>query len=210
MSRPSSRQTKAAYHHGDLRRSLMTAGLALIREQGIEAMSLRKLAELVGVSQTALYHHFKDKQALLCALGEEAIAQFSVEVRSLLAQPDLTIDQRLESFVTAYVRFATENPERYELMFGRTTWKQSAEADFHKSARQGFRAFGDMLAILQAQGTLPADVDPLRLAQVAWATLHGLCRMYNDGLAFTTRDLEDISLYALMLMRRAIGWSQKS
>lgn len=210
MSRPNSRQPKSGYHHGDLRRGLMVAGLELIREQGIDAMSLRKLAERVGVSQTALYHHFKDKQALLCALGEEAMAQFGVEVRSLLAEPGQSIDQRLEAFVLAYVRFATDNPERYELMFGRTTWKQSAEADFHKNARQGFRAFGEMLAALQAQGVLPTDVDPLRLAQVAWATLHGLCRMYNDGLAFTTRDLEDISLYALRLMRRAIGWSPKS
>jgi AcrR family transcriptional regulator len=64
------------YHHGDLRRRLLEEAILMLRDGGLEALSLRRLAERVGVSQTALYHHFHDKQGLLCAMGEEGIRRF--------------------------------------------------------------------------------------------------------------------------------------
>ena len=57
------------YHHGNLRQSLLASSLQLLREGGVEALSLRKLAELSGVSRAAPYHHFADKQALLAAVA---------------------------------------------------------------------------------------------------------------------------------------------
>lgn len=203
MSRPE-KAAKTTYHHGDLRRSLMTEAIGLIREQGIEALSLRKLAERVGVSQTAIYHHFKDKQALLGALGIEGIHQFGEQVNSVLLDGSRPLESRFEDFVMAYVRFAMANPELYELMLGRTTWKQGDNEEFKRSARAAFRQYGEGLLQLQLAGTLPTDFNPLRLAQVSWATLHGVCRMYNDGLAFTTQDVEEISRYAIDLLRRVL------
>jgi hypothetical protein len=58
---------KASYHHGDLRSSLLDAANAMLKEHGIEGLSLRKLADRVGVSRTAPYHHFKDKKTSYCA-----------------------------------------------------------------------------------------------------------------------------------------------
>ena len=49
------------YHHGDLRSALLDAAATRIENQGIEGLSLRKLADDVGVSRSALYHHFRDK-----------------------------------------------------------------------------------------------------------------------------------------------------
>ena len=63
--------TKGSYHHGDLRSSLLEAAKAMLSESGIEGLSLRKLADRVGVSRTAPYHHFKDKNELLCAIAQE-------------------------------------------------------------------------------------------------------------------------------------------
>lgn len=205
MSRQTTRTAKAGYHHGDLRRSLMEAALQLIREQGIEQFSLRKLAERVGVSQTALYHHFRDKQALLYALGETGIDRLTEATQPLLEEQAGPLPERMERFVHVYVRFALENPELYELMFSRTTWKQTQDHTFHKRSRQGFRAYSLFLARLQAQSVLPPGIDPLRLAQVSWATMHGICHMYNDGLAFKEGDVEEISQYALKLLGIAIG-----
>jgi AcrR family transcriptional regulator len=203
--KPEKAPGKSAYHHGDLRRSLMTEAIILIREHGIEGLSLRKLAERVGVSQTAIYHHFKDKQALLGALGIEGILQFGEQVNSVLLDEARPLGQRFEEFVMAYVRFAMANPELYELMFGRTTWKLGDNAEFKRSARAAFRRYGEGLLHLQVAGALPGNINPLRLAQVAWATMHGLCRMYNDGLAFTSGDVEEITRYAVGLMRQITG-----
>ena len=62
------------YHHGNLRQSLLEASMRLLDKEGLEALSLRRLAEEVGVSRQAPYHHFKDKQALLAAIGEEGFS----------------------------------------------------------------------------------------------------------------------------------------
>jgi len=56
---------KTKYHHGDLRTTLLEVAGEMLKESGIEEVSLRKLAARVGVSRTAPYHHFKDKNALL-------------------------------------------------------------------------------------------------------------------------------------------------
>lgn len=201
---------KAPYHHGDLRRSLMTEAIGIIHDDGIEALSLRKLAVRVGVSQTAIYHHFKDKQALLGALGIEGIQQFGEKVSNVLQDGSVSVEQRFESFVMAYMRFAIANPELYELMFGRTTWKLGDNEEFKQSARATFRRYGEGLQSLQLAGTLPRDINPLRLAQVSWATLHGLCRMYIDGLAFTAQDVEEITRYAVSLLKGALGMKSGS
>ena len=116
------RGRKAAYHHGDLRRQLIGAAIAMVRADGIESLTLRKLAERVGVSQTALYHHFGDKQDLLCAMGEEGIHLFEAGIAGCFDE-SASPERRLEAFVQGYVRFALGNPELYELMFGRTTWR---------------------------------------------------------------------------------------
>ena len=126
MSRPKT-AGKAAYHHGDLRRQLLGEAMDMVKADGLESLSLRKLAERVGVSPAALYHHFSDKQALFCAIGEEAVDLFSSRLLDGLAG-ESTLEGRFERFVSVYVRFALENPELYEILFGRSTWKGEGEA----------------------------------------------------------------------------------
>ena len=97
-----------------------------------------------------------------------------------------------------------DEPALYELLFGRRIWSSNEAADFQRKARQSFRMQSERLLQLQQLGVLPAHANPLRLAQVAWATLHGLCCMYNDGLAFTAEAIEDIAKHAIALLRQAV------
>ena len=70
MSLPNSTEVaRPSYHHGDLRQALLKGALDLIADVGIDNLSLRRLAERVGVSRTAPYHHFSDKNDLLCAIA---------------------------------------------------------------------------------------------------------------------------------------------
>src|SRR5687767_1574078 len=65
------RKSQRPYHHGNLRRALLDDALATIRTDGVEAVTLREIGARLGVSRTALYRHFADKQALLTAVATE-------------------------------------------------------------------------------------------------------------------------------------------
>ena len=114
------------YHHGDLRSALLREATALIRDAGVESLSLRALARRVGVTQTALYHHFRDKNELLCALAERGFEELDERVSAVMgdgAGTSTSLERRLTALVHAYVDYTAEQPERYDLMFSRAIWK---------------------------------------------------------------------------------------
>lgn len=190
------------YHHGDLHAVLLREGAALLNESGIEALSLRKLAERCGVSRMAPYHHFKDKHELLCALAVEGFHQLARLIEEFkLAEGDTEI--RLRGFVLSYLRFACDAPEQYELMFGRAIWKQSQPTpELRDVAFRTFRLCADALMRAFGPATLPPGSKPLRLAQASWATLHGLCRLLIDGIYIHRGDMEEVAEEAIRLILR--------
>ena len=107
---------KGAYHHGDLRRSLIDAALKLARAKGARAVSLTGAASLLGVSGAAVYRHFADKEALLAAAATEAFIGF----REALRVPRLSTKDVVEGLLRqgeSYVLFGQKYPERLDLMF---------------------------------------------------------------------------------------------
>lgn len=196
---------RSRYHHGDLRAALLREASTLIRESGVEALSLRKLSECAGVSRTALYHHFRDKNDLLCAIAQQGF----VELGALLGDSGgLAEGQReagLRGFVRAYIQFAAANAEQYDLMFGRTIWKAGAPTEaLREVAYAAFRCYAERIAgVLTTLGETHPDKQ-LRLAQVSWATLHGLCRFLIDGIYVDQADLDDISQTAVTLLVDAL------
>ena len=73
--------TRPTYHHGDLRNSLIQAALALVAERGVEGFSLREAARTVGVSPSACYRHFADREELLAAVAHEGLDTLAEEMR---------------------------------------------------------------------------------------------------------------------------------
>ncbi|MCC4117370.1 TetR/AcrR family transcriptional regulator [Aromatoleum toluclasticum] len=177
------KDSSSPYHHGDLRRSLLDAARIMIREEGMEALSLRKLAAAVGVSRTALYHHFEDKNDLVCAIVAEGFAGLHRLMDAAIAPDAGTPRERFAAFVHGYVQLATQDAELYDLMFSRTIWKQHAPTEaLRVTARDCFRRLRAMVRQWQSEGIMSARFDPKRLSQVTWSTLHGLSRLQNDGV----------------------------
>lgn len=107
---------KSTYHHGNLRRALIEAGLELLSTQGAVQLSLRSVARKTGVSQMAPYHHFEDKNALLAALATEGFRKLASNVeRSPLHKHPL--ERRISGLCAGLVRFARENPELFRIMY---------------------------------------------------------------------------------------------
>lgn len=196
-------KTQQPYHHGDLRATLLNAAKQRLESQGIEGLSLRKIAEDAGVSRTAPYHHFKDKNALLSAIAAEGFEQWHREAQIIFDDESLTPEERLKRFIRGYVGYADRHPQMYELMFGRTIWKSGEPTDDLKAvAFPSFQFQVTMTKTWQAQGLLPQDQDTLRLAQVTWSTLHGIARLLIDGIYADSSHIDAMCDCAAQLFMR--------
>lgn len=109
--------TEKKYHHGDLKLALIEAGIRILDSERYEAFSLRKVAKECGVSQTAPYRHFKDKDDLIHAIIMHVMQQFNLSLeQAVLKHPDNPKAQ-LSEMGMAYIRFFVENPEYLRLIF---------------------------------------------------------------------------------------------
>ncbi len=184
---------KTTYHHGDLRESLLLAAHSIILDAGIDGLSLRKLAEQVGVSRTAPYHHFKDKNELLCAIAEDGFVQMGQITSAIFLDSRLSKGDRYRGYIHAYIDFAASNPEIYDLMFGRTIWQQNqVTSKLQDTAYNSFQSQLHQVKELQKDHILPPDENSLRFAQVSWGTLHGIARLVIDGIYADTSHIDEM------------------
>lgn len=197
--------TQNQYHHGNLRQSLLIGAADLLRDAGIEGLSLRKLAEKVGVSRTAPYHYFRDKNQLLCAIAEQGFIKWQQDAQDIFNQPDLTLRAKYKQFFYGYIRYAAENPELYNLMFGQAIWKNNNATDsLKKVAYPSFNFQVQMTQTWQQQGLLPKNQNTLRLAQVTWGTMHGIARLLIDGIYADQSHIDEMCDCAISLFTEKI------
>jgi AcrR family transcriptional regulator len=168
-----------AYHHGNLRATLLAAAELSLRQNGADQLSLRELAREAGVSNAAPRRHFPDRQALLDALAEAGFARLDERLRTALAAAGEEFGPRLHAMAMAYLRFATEDAALLELMF---TGKHREGADrLVEAAAAPFGQMHDLIAEGQAQGVLEPG-DPQRVGIVLFATLQGIATLINGNL----------------------------
>lgn len=210
MSQLKPKQNKPSYHHGDLRSTLLDAANVLLKETGIEGLSLRKLADKVGVSRTAPYHHFKDKNQLLCAIAEQGFVQWQQDAANIFNQTGLSPKDKYRQFFHGYISYAADNPELYDLMFGRTIWKQnSATNELRNAAYPSFNHQVEMTKKWQSQGLMPKDENTLRLSQVTWGTMHGIARLLIDGIYADRSHIDEMCDCAVNLFTQQIIQNQE-
>ena len=191
------------YHHGDLRRALLEEGLRTIETQGVESLTLRTVGERLGVSRTALYRHFADKQTLLAAVGREG---FRLLRLSLVEAWEHNGRGRagFEAMGVAYVNFAVAHPSHYRVMFGRFIESCEKDAEFIAEATSAFQVLVDSLVEQQQTGLVRRD-DPLIQARMIWSLVHGIAMLVIDGQLRGTDERGDaLNHYAFERMRDAI------
>jgi AcrR family transcriptional regulator len=163
------------YHHGDLRDALVQAALAEAERGGPEAISIKALAKLLGVSQPAPYRHFADREALLEAVTTEAFRQFNAILRDSIGKPSR--QSKLSRLAQTTLAFGLRRNGIYRLMFASRTMACSPKGgELHNAAME---TFGLLLEALEA----PA-IGLLRERQALkmWASLHGVVMLAEQGL----------------------------
>ena len=157
-----------------LRGDLLHAAMDLLRETGDEdAVSVRAVAQRVGVSVPSIYLHFADKQALLDAVCEEVFEQLHVRLREAGEAGDDPFDS-LRRQGNAYVQFARENPEHYRIVMMQSHDPGPESVD----ALIATGAFGYLVESVRAcveAGVLEGD--PVELALSLWAAAHGVAAL---------------------------------
>lgn len=161
----------------DLRTRIASAAQELFLEGGVEAVSMRKVAELVGVTAPAIYRHFKDKDELLNEIILSGLGILEGYLRPAFDAP--TPEARLVRLIDRYLDFALEQPKYFDFAFlvpSRTVSHMSEEI-----ARHGMETFGfalQQVGLCMEQGTFKKD-DPLETAILIWAEVHGLVTLFK-------------------------------
>ena len=173
------------YHHGDLRRALVDAGVAIVSEEQNWAFSLREVARRAGVSHNAPYNHFPEKRDLLDAVAAVGFDRLRAEMRTAMAD-FADADTAVNAIARAYVVFAAGNPALYRLMFG----PELSAADGSRAEPAATSGAGAKLVLREViewgarerRLLVPEDETSIEAAVLCvWSTVHGLAMLIIDG-----------------------------
>ncbi|MQR01280.1 TetR/AcrR family transcriptional regulator [Glaciimonas soli] len=169
-----------SYHHGDLRKALLEAAVQLIEARGLDAVSVREVAKMTGVSPGAPFRHFATRTALLTAVAEEAIDRLTGEINlSLQAAADENPLLQFRAIGVGFLRWVFANPTHFQVISTR------AVINFEGSTlRQRNDVIRTKMTVLMQQAAAAGllrtgDVGRHQIA--ARALVYGLGRMYIDG-----------------------------
>lgn len=171
--------TKKPYHHGNLKKELIEAGINLVNEEGIANFSLRKVAKRVGVTPTACYNHFLDKEELLESMNIYINELLENELNETIKEAK----EKNEKYITlviakAYVKFFAEHERYLNFIYDTDNyWIEVKEDDivgdykpfniFKQAAIENMRKFGI------SEGEYRDNIIAM------WAMVHGLAALSN-------------------------------
>lgn len=192
---------RTRYHHGDLRKALLDAAEALVRELENDDWSLREVSARVGVSPSAAYHHFSSRDALIGTLSQQIIARLGERMTNAandLPHPAADPYSQLVAIGCVYVRWAVDDPAVARLAFGAGVRDAEATPSPHPHDVLSFAV--DRLV---DAGVLPEHARP-GADFVVWAALHGLVMLVIDGL-MTLDGPDAVDLEAERVIRAVLG-----
>lgn len=171
---------KESYHHGDLENALIAAAIELVRRDGPDHLSLRAVSSAVGVSPSASYHYFADKQALVSAMGGVLFNQLAdMQEKAMSKVTGKGADAALRKFEAmgySYFEWATKQPNLYRLIFGGFC-EHKLNSDGDKAAQ----LLRDGLDELLAHGIINKSVRA-NGEMIVWSAIHGASSLAIEGL----------------------------
>jgi AcrR family transcriptional regulator len=188
---------KNTYHHGDLKNALIKAGTEVLAQNGVGGLSLRKVAKKAGVSHTAPYAHFADKQALIAAISTEGFRQLYEQVVAVTGRYKNDPAQQLLETAWTYVQFAMNDPDQFKIMFSSVLEKEKEYPDFVEMSQKTFQQVVAVVAHCQEAGVLQDGPGALT-AVTTWSAVHGLIALLLEGQIPHTV-LEQFSLRQMLI-----------
>ena len=202
-------ERRKPYHHGALHSALVEASIALAREGGPDRVILREAARAAGVSHSAAYRHFADREALLAEVSRFARGELAAEMRRRVARARGP-RQRLRAIGIAYIDYALKEPGLFRTAFtshpatSPVAEQDRADAGSPGGGAEPFEILGEALDQCEAAGLLNPNRRPG--AEIAvWSAVHGLASLLLDGpLPTTAAGIEFARRQVLEMIERGL------
>lgn len=169
------------YHHGNVKAALIEAAMALIDNKQTENISLRRLAKEVGVTPSAVYNHFADKDSLMLAIKIRLYEDLN---RFFDSQCDNSGDpeQTLLKICYAYFRFSQENPARFLFLFSSVLPLERSTPGFIEVACHSLvRTRKLIYGVFEKYSVQCEEEDVVNTTILIWSQLHGIVMLRNSG-----------------------------
>ena len=162
-----------------MRRSILDAAKHLFVKEGVDNVTLRRIASKIEYSPAAIYRYFKNKKEILSVLREEGFARYVERQRvGIETIPDPL--ERLREGGRQYVRFALREPEYYYLMFSTNCDQVELDGEWAASSMISFNNFRSTVQDCVSSGYF-GDVDVDTLVFGHWSSVHGLAHLISSG-----------------------------
>jgi AcrR family transcriptional regulator len=156
---------------------ILVAAQRVVVDSGHEALNMRDLARRVGVTATAIYHYFENKEALLLQIKLRAAETLNRRIREL--DPSLDPMETLHRLGERYIEFAELHPNLYRLLFETAIGGAPLGEGQQPVLYFTYYVARNALERLAAAGQYP--VDPRYGAMMGWTALHGFCSLLMSG-----------------------------
>lgn len=201
--------TNEHYHHGDLKKEMIQRGIQLLNEVGYEGVSLRKIAELCGVSHAAPYKHFKSKEELIIGIVQEVSNSFNRALQEAVQMYPHDPENQLIELGKCYVRFMVENPDYMRFIFINPNQKVNNMVQKPNCSTNPYLVFQNSAhRYLEWLQSNPQDqsIDILTM----WSLVHGYSMLLvNNSVAISDNYLEitDKMLREKLCFKNEVGFS---
>jgi AcrR family transcriptional regulator len=196
------RKAPGRYHHGDLQRALVQEAIRTIQSHGIAALTLRDVGTKLGVSRTAPYRHFADKQALLAAVAAEGFHMLRTALQTAWGDGSAAADG-LDRMGHAYVRFAVEHSSHYRVMFSEIV-RDRVMQTVTSPDTHAFQVLADAILAEQGAGRV-REGDPHQIALYVWSVVHGVAMLAIDGMLPAAIELQRFVRFAIQRIHTGIA-----
>jgi AcrR family transcriptional regulator len=168
------------YHHGDLKNALIEAGAEILSKEGVNGLSLRKVARKAGVSHAAPYAHFPDKQTLIAAISTEGYRMLYERLDAAVQRYRADPHRQLVEAAWAYVSFALSDPAHFKVTFSGVVEKEKDYPAYVEMSKKSFGLVVQIVAACQAAGVLKlGSVDATAVS--VWSLVHGFASLLLEG-----------------------------
>ena len=175
-------QLRSQYHHGDLEHALITTARKMVRKSGADEISLRQIAQEIGVSPSAVYHYYPDRNSMMAALGSslfEELADYQESQLGKITGSSLKASrERFRTLGLTYFQWAMKEPHFFNLMFSDCCLVP--ESDKSRSETRAFVNLSRCLDDLLNAGAISTKIRPYG-ELLSWSVVHGATSLIVAG-----------------------------